>query len=268
VVIPELDEIEGACELASRIEWIELLRGLATGRADWRGPEAVARSAGIEAEKTADMLASLDSAGWIDCDADHPAGLAVCLSTLGADRLGVKITEVGPGEVPVWSRANFAERTKVRKQPGQVYLSELPGADPYPDPSDDDTEDPSWYDLPDKGPGPAELAGQAEDAERAWAEFQSDPYPRLRPPMELKPSIILGTNAQWHGPRSTPPKVCPGCRNKPIASNVACVYESCDRWGGAEKPAPRKGRRQGASSADSPNGEFQGSRRDAASSAN
>ena len=245
MVIPDLSEIEGWSDLGEPIAWIELLRTLATGRADWRDPKAVAQAAGLAMDQAADMLAALDMVGWIDCDDDDEiAGLKVCLSCLGSDRLGVKITEAGPGEVPIWSRANYVPQTRIRRQPHQIPLEEV---DPYPEIGDDDQVDLGCYEPADPRPGPAELVEAAEEAELAFRKASSvDPYPKLRPPRELYPSLILGINAQWQGPRLTGEGVCPGCLDKPLQPSVACVYDGCDRWGGVEKPVRSRLRRKPA----------------------
>jgi hypothetical protein len=214
--------------------WARMLAALSSGEPGWIRPADLADRAGLDPEAALDVLAELDGAGWIQCDPERDGGPVVCLSPLGAAVLGLDLADRGDGLM--WAPAGTYRRPRLAPDPGTVHASALSAA------GDDDAP---AFDAPDdRQPDPADLAAAAEESERARARYRADPYPKIRPPMELKPTLILGLRPQWGDARGLADgEACPGCGGLPLPPHAACVYPGCDRWGSAERTHHRARRR-------------------------
>jgi hypothetical protein len=86
----------------------------------WQTPMQLALRTGLPLLKTADELADLYAAGvvvpWPAC----PEGVAVTLTPWAAERLEVRIVEIGVKEVPRWARAGQPEPPPPRAFPERL----------------------------------------------------------------------------------------------------------------------------------------------------
>lgn len=200
----------------------QLLEALIGGPKAWQTPDAVAEALGLGVEETTDLLCELDMAGWLVVwdGEDAPGrceGPVVCLSPLGAERLGVRLVEVGPKAVPAWAR--------------------LGDVDPLPPRGPLDAQRVRPLNLeraPDPFPGPEQAAILAE---RSAAQFAAqerlgrDERGSFSPP---SPSHLIGVGlTPWPGPSQTPGPdrkgICPACGGRPLRSHMYCLC--CDNWG-------------------------------------
>ena len=70
-----------------------------------------------------DQLVDLEVSGMVASWEDWPEGISVTLTPLGAARLGVKLIEVGPREVPRWGDVYAPDPSP--PQAGRLYQSKL-----------------------------------------------------------------------------------------------------------------------------------------------
>ena len=138
------------------------------------------------------------------------------LSPLAAERLGVRIVEVGAAETPRWAPAGDPEPPAPRSR--HVCVGER-GA--------------SLEFVPDPAMPPEMAAERAERAERAAARprpvLPANPAdPRLDD--APRPSLLLGLGlTPWPGPGGPFGPPCPACGDRALRRHVYCLV--CDRWG-------------------------------------
>lgn len=193
----------------------------------WQTAEELALASGGDLDATADALARLDLDGWISVW-DRPEGPVVTFSPLGAERLGIRLVESGPGEVPRWASRGDPEppappAKHVARSARSAWLSDL--IDPHA----------SAERLAEL----AEAAGtpRAEgEASRGAAGTKSDPNGLPRP------TVLIGQgHTPWPGPGTL---ACPVCSGRPLGSQMYCL--NCDRWGLDHLLGPRPTRTQSA----------------------
>lgn len=195
--------------------WRRVVTVLVKGPSAWKAPRAVAQALHWDVDETTDILASLDESGWIEVW-ERPEGLAVTLSPLGAERLGVRLVERrGFGSTPCWAEQGEREPGPT---PAFGHARTARGAcldyalDPHPSPDEE-----------------LELAEEAEAfATEAAREVEYDDSlspERLR--LLPMPTRLVGEGkSPWPGPGLAS---CPICRGGRLDPRSYCLY--CDRWG-------------------------------------
>jgi len=207
--------------------WGRVIGALVGGVFAWRTPGEVAGTLGWGEGVTTDVLASLDADGWLAVW-EVEGGPLVTLSPLGADRLGVRLVEVGYDEVARWAPAGDPEPPRPRARhvcAGRRAADMDFVVDPQPGP-DEALADAEWgireaecRDGPAPGPGPD--PDPDADADHAI---------RLRRTAFPFPSLLIGQGlCPWPGPGRDPAAPCPACRERPIRPHAYCLC--CDRWG-------------------------------------
>ncbi len=178
----------------------------------WQSAAELARATGLDVEETTDLLAALDANGWLAAW-ERQADVVVTLSVVAASRLGVRLVEFGPNEVPRWARPGDPEPPPPKA--AGVFRGERASALGL-------VVDPAIA---------VELA--AERAEEAALRRAHAPGPRGAPAVDRlpKPTGLLGTGlTPWPGPaQARRAAACPSCRSGPLAASSYCLY--CDRWG-------------------------------------
>lgn len=192
--------------------WILVMNDLLEAPAAWRSPAEIAAAIGRSDEELTDLLCDLDVAGWLSVW-EGESGPLVTLSALAAQRLSVRLVEVGLSETPRWARIGDPDPPAIRSK--NVCLSERAAS----------------LEFVADGAIPPDLA--AERGERAEAHAGSVPETppregrREEPP---RPSILLGLNlTPWPGPRDESRSICPACGDRTLGPQMYCLY--CDRWG-------------------------------------
>lgn len=180
---------------------------LRRGPIAWRSPEELAIRLGWDIETTKDELAELDAQGWIDVW-EREFDLVVTLSAWGAERLGLRLIELGRDECPRWVSVGDPDPPPVRIPPGTAGIGRLDG-------------------IADPSPTPEQLMELAEAP------------PSSRHGKHRRPTIFVGLSlVPWPGPQSLATNgTCPGCESRPLRPDAYCLC--CDRWGGDTKDAPR-----------------------------
>ncbi len=184
--------------------WGWIFETLVKGSKAWQGPAEVADGIGLDLDSTTDILADMNVAGWVDVwELEHC--LAVTLSSLAAERLGVRLEETGLDEEARWHSVGDPVPSPPR---AKNVCSSIRGAD--------------WNFLIDPAVSPEEIAELAEEA----AEFHlTEEGPSLPFPM-----LLLGTNlTPWPGPDLELSETCPACGARPLPKHAYCLC--CDRWG-------------------------------------
>ncbi|MGE3818700.1 MAG: hypothetical protein AB7I30_04645 [Isosphaeraceae bacterium] len=196
-----------------------LLQAMVQAPVCWLMPEWLARALNWGLEETTDRLSDLDAQGWIEVQEEEPDGVPrVMISALGAQRLGLKLAEVGLSGTVRWVGLGEPETSPPRAK--HVSLG-AQGAD--------------LASLPDPSPDPelAAIRGErAEAVERSLSD--SSPRPRVGARGETlpTPSMLLGMGlSPWPGPGQSPDPgaTCPACGSRKLRPQAYCLY--CDRWG-------------------------------------
>lgn len=187
-----------------------IVRAMALGDVAWQDSSELAEVLGWSRDAVEDELATLDAAGWLEVwnrpDAPDPF---VTFSPLGATRLGLRLIEVGPTELPRWAYPSEPDPPLLK---ARGVSSDPNGA--------------ALNSVIDEGPGPAELA------ERADMRFaKSDETTAVNINALPLPILLRGQSLTWHGPHQVERDggKCPGCRSNPMGPREYCLC--CDRWG-------------------------------------
>jgi hypothetical protein len=193
--------------------WMQIMWVLVRGSVAWQTPTALAAAIGWNIEPTMDVLAMLDDAGWIEVwDKDEEP--TITLSPLGAERLGVRLVEIGAALTPRWidigdpdPRPPAAKRVCGTARAAALHY------------------------VIDPHPSPLAVAEKAEDLVRH--NKLRLPYQRARFWFEHDapwPTTLLGLGlTQWPGPGRDPDEECPACGNLALKPSMYCLC--CDRWG-------------------------------------
>jgi hypothetical protein len=169
----------------------------------WQTPREVASATGLDVERTTDLLANLDRAGWLDVwECDPRQGPVVTLTASAAQVLGIRLAEVGFDEVPRWIRQGDPEPHAPRAR--GVFVSHRAA---------------QLDQLIDQAPTPDEAAELAEEATRQAAHAVT-----LAPSVAAKhldrlpfPTLLIGEGlTPFPGPMPTPPPVCPACAGREL----------------------------------------------------
>lgn len=192
--------------------WLLVLKVLIEAPVAWRSPSEIAAALAWREGETTDILCDLDLAGWLSVW-ETESGPLVTLSALAAERLEVRLVEVGAGGTPRWARAGDAEPPPPRSK--NVCLSERAASLEY-------VSDP---DLPPDVS--AERGERAEAVARTFRGAPSRPDRREEPP---RPTVLVGLSlTPWPGPREPSDAACPACGGLTLGPQAYCLY--CDRWG-------------------------------------
>lgn len=190
--------------------WRQILRAVIAAPLAWQSPEAIAAALGWEVDATTDILADLDAAGWLSIW-ERDDGLTVTLSTLSAERLRVRLVEVGAALTPRWWSIGDPEPTapKARHVCADDRAATLEFAvDPAP--------------TPEEALAAAEVAAHGRGA-------------KLPP----RPTLLIGQGlTPWPGPAADNPAPCPACRDEPLDATAYCLR--CDRWGLDDRERPER----------------------------
>ncbi len=193
---------------------ISVMNALIGAPLAWQTPAQVATALGCDLEETLDLLCDLDAAGWLDVW-DDPRGLVVTLSPLAAERLCVRIVEVGPAETPRWAGSGDPDPPALRSR--SVCASDrAAGLDFVVDPY-------SFEDFLSQEDPPEPPATSSNGS---------------RTPFEFRPTLLVGLGlTPWPGPAELSKPACPACSGQSFRTCMYCLY--CDRWGQDRPPTIR-----------------------------
>ncbi len=194
--------------------WLGVINDVLDSPTAWRSPAKIAEALGLGVEETADRLCDLDLAGWLTVW-ESESGPLVTLSPLAAQRLDVRLVEVGPSATPRWARAGEPDPPSIRSK--NVCLSERAASLEF---------------LRDPGMLPDQAAERGERAEiRALSLQKKALLPRTLTREELpRPTVLVGLSlTPWPGPNLETGSICPACGGGPLGPQMYCLY--CDRWG-------------------------------------
>ncbi len=197
--------------------WLTVINAVLDAPVAWRAPGEIASAIGRDSEETGDMLCELDLAGWLAIWHAEPGPL-VTLSALAAGRLGARLVEVGPGQVPRWARAGEPDPPAPRA--GHVCKAARGAALEF---------------VHDPTPPPDVAAERGERAEARALAASGSPSFRHRPGDLPAPTVLIGLGlTPWPGPRRSDELACPACGGRALVPHAYCLY--CDRWG-LDRPA-------------------------------
>ena len=178
------------------------------GKTVWSAPADLASELGWSVDETTDRLAELDATGWVQVW-ERARDVVVTLSSLGAERLGVRLVEFGLNLTPRWLAINEPEPPIPRAS--GVFINARAMELEF---------------VIDPAPRPDEQAESAEETFR-FASRQSRRGGKLEPP---QPSRFLGQGlTPWPGPAAFQKPPCPACGGDPLTPVEYCL--GCDRWG-------------------------------------
>jgi hypothetical protein len=189
--------------------WKPMINALLRAPVAWRSPAQLADSVRRGVAETTAVLIELTEAGWIEFWKSE-SGPQVTLSPWAAERLRVRLVEVGPDGLLRWVRVGEPH------PPQRALKNRIRMAHVDPDV------------LLDDEPPPDCAAEQAEQAEqRASAPREARRAFRERTP---RPAILIGEGLiPWPGPREALDATCPVCADRPLRPRMYCLR--CDRWG-------------------------------------
>ena len=196
--------------------WSAVLGALIEAPVAWQSPEAVATAIGLGVEETTDLLCALDVAGWVVVW-DSTEGPYITLSALGAERLAVRLVEVGPGGTLRWAPVGDPDPPAPRSK--NVCAGERGARLEFViDPNESPEDAVSRFESPPARPG----AGAARKG--GAGASRPDDLPR---PIQL---VGVGLTP-WPGPVQNAEDLatCPVCGSKKFLPQMYCLY--CDRWG-------------------------------------
>ncbi|MFO0952759.1 MAG: hypothetical protein U0835_16745 [Isosphaeraceae bacterium] len=209
-----------------------VIDAMAGGPGSWRTPAELASQVGRSVDETSDILCDLDLAGWVQV-LEREAGLFVALSPLGAERLGLRLVEVGASGLHRWVGLGDPEPPSPRSK--NLCAGERAATLGF---------------VVDPCPSPPESAERAERAERAvaFAARLENAAGPARPSGATAgqgdppaPSVLVGVGlTPWPGPNESPEPggVCPACGSRKLRAHMYCLC--CDRWG-LDGPPPTDG---------------------------
>lgn len=191
---------------------LPVMNALVVAPIAWRTPLEVASALGLGEEETTDLLCDLDLAGLIDVW-DQAEGPVVTLSALAAERMGVRLIEVGMGETPKWARVGEPEPAALRSK--HVCISEKAATLGF---------------VADPSPTPDVAAERGERGEDRAKALYANPALWKKADELPRPTVLVGLGlSPWPGPCNTPGSACPACGDRSLQPHMYCLY--CDRWG-------------------------------------
>lgn len=185
-----------------------LLNAILRGAAVWSAPTDLAAELGWNLDETTDRLADLDASGWIEVW-ERSSDVVVTLSTLGAERLRVRLVEHGRNLTPRWLSLDEPEPPAPRASgvfvnARAMELEFVIDSALRPD---------EQVELDDEA---------ARFAMRSGRRTSKDDAPR--------PTRFLGQSlTPWPGPAEFEKPPCPSCGGRALAPVEYCL--GCDRWG-------------------------------------
>src|SRR3954469_21110157 len=84
--------------------WLLVIKVLLEAPVAWQTPQEIAAALGRGEAETSDLLCDLDVAGWLS-GGDTDSAPVATLSALAAERLDVRLVEVGQSQTPRWARS-------------------------------------------------------------------------------------------------------------------------------------------------------------------
>jgi len=190
---------------------IAVLNALIGAPLAWQTPAQVAASLGCELEPTLDLLCDLDVAGWLDVWEDQN-GPSITLSPLAAERLSVRIVEVGPGETPRWAGSGDPDPPSLRSR-SVLHTERGATLDYVVDPM-------SAADFLSLQDPPDAADAVPQEGSRGTSRYLYEPWPTVLIGLGLTP---------WPGPGEFSKAECPACSGRTFRHSMYCLY--CDRWG-------------------------------------
>ncbi len=189
---------------------LAIVRAMALGEVAWQDAYEIAEVLGWSLDSVQDEIAILDDQGWLEVwerpDAPTPF---VTFSPLGATRLGLRLIEVGPTELPRWAYPSEPDPPLLKAK--GVSIDPLAAG---------------LVNVIDDTPGPHELS---ERSDTRLLKVAPDASPVNINALPL-PIFFRGQNQTWHGAhRADARHRCPGCRCHPLGPREYCLV--CDRWG-------------------------------------
>ena len=188
----------------------------------WQSPAEVAFAIGLGEAETTDMLCELDVAGWVEVW-ESVDGPLVTLSALAAERLAVRLVEVGPGETLRWARTGDPDPRPAR--PKNVCTSARAASLDFVLDSNESHE------------AGVERFESVEARANTLRGHQSGHAQQEDLP---RPTHLVGVGlTPWPGPSQYEDLAkCPACGSRKLRPQMYCIY--CDRWGsdGLLKPNP------------------------------
>ncbi|GAC1469677.1 MAG: hypothetical protein NVSMB9_13760 [Isosphaeraceae bacterium] len=183
---------------------------LVRGSIAWQTPAELAAAMGKDIEETTDLLCDLELDGWLvvwDTEADP----LITLSALAAERLGVRLVEVGLQQTLRWARMGDPDPPVPRSK--HVCHSERGAAMGH---------------VIDPSISPELAAIRAERTEARALGLGAAPSRSGRPVDLPRPRVFIGLGlSPWPGLASH--ALCPACGNQTLPPHTYCLY--CDRWG-------------------------------------
>lgn len=191
-----------------------VLNTLVEGKDVWMSPVTLATTLGLTSEQTEDLLCELDLGGWLELW-ETEDGPLVTLSPLAAERLGVRLVEVGVNATPRWACLGDPDPPAPRVK---NVCRDARGA---------------TLEFVVDTSIPAEVAAiRGERAERVARANPVTPETQSTLGFEdlPKPSMLIGIGlTPWPGPGSAHLPDCPACGGRALAPRMYCLF--CDRWG-------------------------------------
>lgn len=187
---------------------LPIFKALCDAPLAWRTPAELASAVGLDLEATLDLLSELDETGWIAVW-EVEEGPLVTLSALAAERLQVRIVEVGLGQKPRWALLGEPDPPSQRSR--SVFLSDHPALA-------------QLATSPDLPPDEAVERGEGPDRRPAGskAPVGKEIFPR--------PTILVGLGlSPWPSPTVEIQTPCPACGGRVLQPRMYCIY--CDRSG-------------------------------------
>ncbi len=174
----------------------------------WQTPVEIAQALKQDPEVVLDLLSELDSSGWIAVW-ETEDGPLVTLSALAAERLEVRIVEVGFGQKPRWAPRGEPDRPTPPCRGvflgERIALAQLLAA----------------TDLP-----PDQILERGERSERK----PTGPKVPGRKEDSPRPTILVGLSlSPWPSPTAQHGEPCPACGGGQLRPHMYCIY--CDRSG-------------------------------------
>ncbi len=188
-----------------------IIEALVKAPVAWQSPEELARALGWDVEETTDLVAILDSDGWLSAW-ERERDVVVTLSVAGASRLGLRLVESGRGEVPRWANPSDPDPPGLRAS-GVFRDQRAAALELVADPSTSAEE-------------------AVERAELALIRSAIPSDPRIKAVIEALPgpTLLIGLGlTPWPGPGDGRKASCPSCGSRRLKPAMYCLY--CDRWG-------------------------------------
>jgi hypothetical protein len=195
-------------------DWSVVLDALIQAPVAWQSPEEVAIAIGLGVDETTDILCALDLAGWVVVW-DSTEGPYITLSPLGAERLAVRLVEVGPAGTLRWAPLGDPSPPEPRSKNVCV------------------TDRAAYFEfVTDPTESPADAISRFESLPARPGTARKGAAGLARPDDLPRPTQLVGVGlTPWPGPVHNAEELatCPVCGSRKLLPQMYCLY--CDRWG-------------------------------------